>query len=354
MKSFILSFTLKGGETASKIRDLCPELSAVTICMPAFADQLEQVPFDEPLRAWVGRHFAEDDLLVFIGAAGIAVRLIAPHIQSKDTDPAVVVVDEDAGFVIPILSGHLGGANEYAELIAERMDAVPVITTATDVRKTFSVDTWAKKNGLHIDSLTAANKISAAVLSGKPVGFFADAYITVKGEIPGCLKKLQKKEARSWEGELISVSARDLFPEKEGVLPLVPSCVTLGIGCRRDTDPVLLRQETAAALAQHHIFPESIGKIASIDIKKYEKALTDLAENLHVPFETFTAEELAHAEGAFASSDFVKQVAGVDNVCERAASLDTDGGTVLMEKHVGTGMTAAAYAACTEVTFWEN
>ena len=354
MKSFILSFTLKGGETAAEIKRLCPELSAVTICMPGFAEQLDQAALDEPLRVWVQKHFAEDDLLIFVGAAGIAVRLIAPNIKSKDTDPAVLVIDEGAHFVIPILSGHLGGANEYASLIAGKLGAVPVITTSTDVRHTFSVDTWAKKNGLFIASLEAAKAVSAAVLAEQPVGFFADEYITVNGDLPGCLQRTDETEAHAWKGILISVSARNLFPEKENVLHLIPQCVTLGIGCRKDTDPALLQREASAALERHGIFTKSIAKIASIDIKQYEKALIELAEGLQVPFEIFTAEQLAQAEGDFVSSDFVRSVAGVDNVCERAAVLGSENGTVLMKKHVGSGMTAAACAAPAEVTFWEN
>ena len=96
------------------------------------------------LAEWTGVQFVQSDALIFVGAAGIAVRAIAPHCKSKTTDPAVVVVDECGRFAVPILSGHLGGANDLARTIAAVCGAVPVITTATDAHGIFAVDEWAK------------------------------------------------------------------------------------------------------------------------------------------------------------------------------------------------------------------
>ena len=96
------------------------------------------------LANWTAAQFAQSDAIVFVGAVGIAVRAIAPHCRSKATDPAVVVLDECGRFAIPLLSGHLGGANDLARRLAKACGAVPVITTATDANGVFAVDEWAK------------------------------------------------------------------------------------------------------------------------------------------------------------------------------------------------------------------
>lgn len=136
----------------------------------------------ESLNDWTARQFREKDALCFIGACGIAVRAIAPFIKSKDTDPAVIAIDETGNFSVPLLSGHLGGANDLAEQAAFLTGAVPVITTSTDIHQVFAVDLFAKKNRLHIMDLGLAKEISASLLSGMPVGFHSD--FPVSGNLP--------------------------------------------------------------------------------------------------------------------------------------------------------------------------
>ena len=143
------------------------------------------IPQTEDVDAWVREGFEGCDALVFVGATGIAVRYIAPYVRSKDRDPAVVCVDERGRFCIPLLSGHLGGANRLAGMIAEGIGAVPVITTATDINGVFAVDTFAKDNDLRIGSLEAAKEVSAALLRGDAVCFRSD--IPFEGDLPGGL-----------------------------------------------------------------------------------------------------------------------------------------------------------------------
>ena len=125
------------------------------------------------LSEWTKGGFSADDALIFVGACGIAVRSIAPYVRDKFQDPAVVCVDEAGQFVIPLLSGHVGGANRLAEMVASGIGAVPVVTTATDVEKKFAVDVFAKDHGFVITDRKLAKEISADILAGEPVGVFS-------------------------------------------------------------------------------------------------------------------------------------------------------------------------------------
>ena len=128
-----IAFTARGLALAQRLAAACPGSVA-----RGGADGV-------PLADWTARQFAQSDALIFVGAAGIAVRAIAPHCRSKAADPAVVVLDEGGQFAIPLLSGHLGGANDLARWLAAVCGAVPVITTATDGRGVFAVDEWARR-----------------------------------------------------------------------------------------------------------------------------------------------------------------------------------------------------------------
>ena len=121
------------------------------------------------LAEWTGVQFVQSDALIFVGAAGIAVRAIAPHCKSKTTDPAVVVVDECGRFAVPILSGHLGGANDLARTIAAVCGAVPVITTATDAHGIFAVDEWTKHQNCMVLEPERIKLVSGKLLAGQPV-----------------------------------------------------------------------------------------------------------------------------------------------------------------------------------------
>lgn len=134
------------------------------------------------LRAWTALAWEASDALLFVGAAGIAVRAIAPHVASKATDPAVVVIDEAGRFAVPLLSGHLGGANELAQTVARAAGAIPVITTATDVRGVWAVDTWARCAGLAVSNPEAIKRVSARLLSGGRVALYSD--MPISGQPP--------------------------------------------------------------------------------------------------------------------------------------------------------------------------
>ena len=152
-RGVILAFSRRGMETAGRIaRALEGEYE--TECLRPEGN----------LRPLVEARFPVSDALVFVGSCGIAVRAIAPFLKGKTRDPAVIVSDETGKWVISLLSGHIGGANSLALRLARAIGAQPVITTATDVNKRFSVDAWAAQAGLSIGSMDLAKRFSAAIL----------------------------------------------------------------------------------------------------------------------------------------------------------------------------------------------
>lgn len=281
------------------------------------------------LAAWTGAQFVQSDALIFVGAAGIAVRAIAPHCRSKTADPAVVVVDECGRFAVPILSGHLGGANDLARALAAVCGAVPVITTATDLHGVFAVDTWAKQQNCMVLEPERIKQVSGRLLAGQPV-FYQTAF-AVKGPVPAGLCPTDAPDAADF--------ALTLCPTGQA-LHLVPRIGVLGIGCKRGTGADVLEAAFAAFCARHGLAPQAVIAAASIDLKQNEPGLVDFCQNHGWPVRFYSAGQLRAAPGQFTPSPFVQSVTGVDNVCERAAVLDA-GGRLLYPKFACTGVTFA-------------
>ncbi|MBT9779975.1 cobalamin biosynthesis protein CbiG [Clostridium sp. MCC353] len=340
MKLEIISFTEQGAGLCAKLLtafrsrgEECRGFILGRYMKQEYEDAgLEKV--SATLTEWTKEAFLSADGVIFIGAAGIAVRAAAPYIKSKAEDPAVVVIDAGASFAISLLSGHLGGANDLARTAAKITGAVPVITTATDVNGRFAVDEFARKNGLLLTDLYKAKRISADILDGRPVGFFSD-FQTV-GQLPDGL------EADQWTENRILVTYKD--QKEEGGLLLVPKSVVIGIGCRRGTGEAEIAERAKCLLEEMNISKSAVAAVASIDLKRDEAGLLAFAEQMGVPAVFFTAEELSAAQGSFEESEFVKKTTGVGNVCERAAALALaeDGQNELLAgKRSGGGITMA-------------
>lgn len=345
MKVALISFTGAGAETCRRISDglTTNGHTCRAFGMERFAEAAGLLPLEDSMALWAAAEFGENDALVFVGASGIAVRAIAPHVRDKSLDPAVTVVDEKGSYAISLLSGHLGGANDITLEIAGIIGAEPVITTATDINHRFSVDSWAKKNQLQIGDMQLAKEISAAVLRGETVGVSCDD--PIKGELPEqlfCIEAEketgQPQAARPKIG--IRISIRDNEEPFEKTLHLIPRTVTVGMGCRKGTAAEAAEELLNKVLMEHGISVRSVEKLCSIDIKKDEAALIQLAEKLGVPFEVFSAKELDRLEGEFTVSGFVNRVTGVDNVCERAAVMGSQG-ELIVGKQAQSGVTAA-------------
>ncbi|MDD5805232.1 cobalt-precorrin 5A hydrolase [Blautia sp. HCP3S3_H10_1] len=339
MKISMICYTLTGQQTGEKLKkELEKEGHLVSLFTKS---KYIQDSIKESCRDWTKEQFESADSIIFIGATGIAVRSIAPFVQSKKKDPAVLVVDECGKFVISLLSGHLGGANELAHMAADILKAIPVVTTATDLEGKFAVDVFAKKNNCHIFRMKEAKEVSAALLAGEKVGFYSE--FPWDGKLPDGL--IGCKAGTAFSEVQVESAADKLFPEmqmktvdgsslpKVGIavtihkncIPflstthVVPPAVVLGMGCRKNKEPEAVESAAYKCLEKNEIYPEAVAALASIDVKKEEPGLLGLAEKLGVPFETYSSEQLLAVQGDFTPSSFVSQTVGVDNVCERSA-----------------------------------
>ncbi len=329
MKVSIIAFTDNGMEIAYKLSNSLSEANDVdfTRCGKG------------ALSTWTEEHFSTNDALIFIGAIGIALRAIAPYIKTKTKDPAVVVVDELGQFSIPILSGHIGGANELALRISEILNAIPVITTATDINNVFAVDTWAKSQGLQILNPQCIKLVSSKLLKGESVHVKSD--YPIQGNLPKnvYLNDLEDSNA----GYDVIITHKDLENErKNDTLLLVPQIITVGIGCRKDISFEAIESSILNILESENYHILAINALASIDKKANEKGILEFAKKYDLPFNTYSAEELNSLEGDFTKSEFVKSVVEVDNVCERSAIMESNGKLIRRKDTCnGAGVTVA-------------
>ena len=296
------------------------------------------------LSQWTNEHFSIDEALIFIGSCGIAVRAVAPFIKSKTGDPAVVVIDELATYAVSLLSGHLGGANELATELSGLTGALPVVTTATDRNGVFSIDAWAKKQGLTIANPERIKSIAVRLLAGEQVGL--KSHFPVEGRLP---------EGISLSSGEYHVLVTYKTNGKADALRLIPRVITLGIGCKKGTDAVTIENAFALTLAKAGCHPAAVARVCSVDMKANEPGILEFCVNHDLPYQTFSAKELQRVKGTFTSSAFVQSVAGVGNVCERSAVLGSgENGRLISGKDAGFGVTMALAAAPYTVRFPEG
>lgn len=349
MKLAVICFTAGGYDRMNelnKVHDAEPAIEMFCKCS-ALKDGCACAFVECSVEDWAKEQFGAKNAILFIGATGIAVRAIASSVKSKLSDSPVLVMDDKGQYVIPLLSGHVGGANELAMMLARETGAVPVITTSTDINGKLSIDVIAKKNGLTIINKDGIAAVSSKLIAGEPVIMIVDKELDAD---PDALKRFADTAAKDGMTVLREPADKkaDVFIGRygseapEASLYLEPKEYILGIGCRRDKDPDEMRRFVSGILQHNGISKDNIYKIASIDVKKDEKAIQALADELRVPFVTFSAEELEAQEGDFHESDFVRTRVGTGNVSERSAIAACEGcGEIVLPKQAENGMTLA-------------
>lgn len=307
-------------------------------------------PFSS-LDAITGELFSRRKALIFIGAMGICVRSIAPYVKDKYTDPAVICIDTTGRFVIPVLSGHIGGANELSKELAATLGAEAIITTQSDTMNLWALDTFSRLYGWTTaatgcgDGKEPAKQMNACItafVNGKPTALLLDTRDKgteyLEKTCPAHVTIFYRYENVRQEdfGLFIIVSPR-LYQTQIPTIRYVPKVLHLGVGCRKDMqgDANEVYRHIAKTLEAHHLSPEAIADVNTIDIKKCEPVLTLLAYGvIECPFRTYSSEELKHIPVPN-PSEKVEEATHSPSVSEAAAILGAGGGPLVIEKQKG-------------------
>ncbi len=295
------------------------------------------IPFHS-LTKRVAELFTQCHAHIFITAAGIATRSIAPHLESKAKDPGVLVLDQQGKYVISLLSGHLGGANALAQHIATQIKATAIITTATDSQQIPSIDMLAMQAGLVIGDLSAVKNINAALLDGKTVQIYDPAKHL---NIENCNFFYRIKNQSQWDNKAAGVWIDwRTNPAYKTKLRLYPSCIYAGIGYRKGVTNTAIKTHIHHVLHENGIAIQSLAGLSTIEEKRYEQGLLDAAKSLALPISYFSKKQLSKVHVPTPSA-LVKQHMGIDSVCEAAAILASNHGSLIIPKSKSKNITCA-------------
>lgn len=307
MKVAIISVSDKGKELALTIKEHLDSDSTI----------IRADLYHKNVKKYLKIAFYEYDAIVAIMASGILIRSIAPYIESKTTDPAVVNIDDNGNFVISTLSGHLGGANKLANKIAGFIDATPVITTSSDINSRLGIDVLANDLFLSIDNAKEILFFNKAILEGRQ--------ITVKfnGKKDYLASYLEKS---TLDIDVCIENSSDVNDDEIKVclddheLTLTERKMVVGIGCRRGKEWEKIYEGLEKSIDELNIDISRINQLTSAEIKNDEKGILELSEKLNIPVSFVDLDRLKLFEsGDVQKSEFVKSKFGIYGVCEPSA-----------------------------------
>ncbi len=352
MKLAIVTLTKGAAELG---RTLCDKIGGTLYTKSKWSRNQDQL-IEKPFGAFAGKLFESYDGIVFIMATGIVVRSIAPYIKDKTSDPAIVVMDEMGTHAISLLSGHLGGANALTHKVAQTVGATPVITTASDVQGRLAVDMFAKRLGAEISSMEAAKDVTAVGVDGgvihvfyhpKRIGIQNDMLtqglklIPVDGPMQLEVKKFEAQASAKDVGAIF-ISADHLVLPKNTV-QLIPTSLTVGIGCRRGVRAEVILEVFSAACRRAHVSSRAVKKLATIELKSKEEGIIALSHQLDIPLEIVELDKIKAVQAQFAGSDFVEKTIGVRAVAEPCAMLASNKGYMRLYRYADQGVTIAIW-----------
>ena len=294
--------------------------------------------FSEPTSSKIVELFKSSKVLICLFSLGAVIRLIAPYLKDKKTDPAVIVIDDKANFVISVLSGHIGGANKITKEIAEKIGSIPVITTAADVNKTISVDLVGKEFGWTIDDDSTVTKISAMMVNEEKIGIFQDAgekrwwgeALPKNVSIYPNLDSLEKSESKGY----LIITDKSLMPSKQDILlssvVYRPKSLVIGIGLHGSTSKEKILSSILEVLEKFGLSKKSIAAVATIKKVDEVKGLVEFGRQEDIPIKYVMKEDLAQIQTPN-PSQIVNKFEGTPSVSE-AASLFISQGTLIVEK----------------------
>ena len=332
-KIAVLAITKNGIEIGLKLKGYFPDFE---IFAPIkFSNNNEKIQwYDESTTQKIVNLFKENDGIICLFSLGAVIRLLAPHIKDKKTDPAVIVIDDKTNFVISVLSGHIGGANELTQEISQKLNALPVITTAADVNKTIAVDLVGKEFGWKIDDETTVTKISAHMVNAEPIGVYQQTgnkkwykELPKNVKIYDSLDELKKSNSKAHL--IISDKEIDDGLSQESVI-YRPESLVIGIGLHWDTTKDTIKEGINYCLDKFNLSSKSIAKLVSIKKPEDVQGLIDLGKEMQVPVEYVDREELAEIITPNPSTT-VKAFEGTASVSE-AAAIKVSKGELIVEK----------------------
>ncbi len=310
-------------------------------------DRLEVLDATQPLSAMLSNLWPNYDSFVLIMAVGIVVRLVAPLLQSKWSDPGVVVVDEGGNFAVSLVGGHWGGANRLAREVAACLGAAPVVTTATDVQGKPAIDMLARQWGFRPVPGARVKVVNSALLAGERVEIFSEWRLSGSWACddedtePGLdsipCRGLPELEQAGHDGDRLApvlVTSRLLALPPRGIF-LRPLSLVAGIGCRRGVEAAEIEAALEEALRIAGRSRDSLGMLATHQIKEDEAGLLETAGRMGLALKFFPSkrlEQIYEAHPGLEHSMFVQQQLGVGNVCETAALAAAPDGALVLRK----------------------
>lgn len=312
--------------------------------------------YDKLLSKVIPEIFHGYDSIVFVVSLGAVVRMIAPCLKDKHVDPAVVVVDDAAKFAVSVLSGHVGGANEFTERVARILGATPVITTASDVGRTIPVDILGRELGWSLEAEENVTAVSAHVVNEEPIAFIQETgeknWWTRGTPLPKSIRifaSLDEVTDRSAFKAFLVVTdrARAALPgDIQGRLVLYrPRSLAVGLGCNRGTPCDEVLDAVRTTFDEHGLAMASARNFATTQVKADEAGFLEIAKRLDRPFAYFTKEELSSFDALPNPSEVVKKFVGSPGVAEPAAMLSAGVAELIVPKRKFPNVTVAVARA---------
>ncbi|WP_428325046.1 cobalt-precorrin 5A hydrolase [Nitrosopumilus sp.] len=342
-KISVLAITKNGINIGQNLKEIFPEW---TIFAPSkLSNQNDSITwYSAPTSEKIVELFKNNDALICLFSLGAVIRLIAPHLKDKKTDPAVIVIDDKINFVISVLSGHIGGANELTEKIADKLKAQPVITTAADVNKTIAVDLVGRDFGWKIEDDSNVTRISTHMVNEESIGIFQDVgernwYKQLPKNVSKYNTIEELKNSKSKANLIISDKIIEDDLTSESVIYRPPSLV-IGIGLHWDTSKETIKEGINDCLEKFKLSSESIAKLVSIKKPEDVQGLIDVGKEMEIPVEYVEREDLAKVT-APNPSDTVKTFEGTASVSEAAAILVSNGKLIVEKQKFPPNLTIA-------------
>ena len=333
-KVAILAITKNGIKMGLSLKNLFPDWKV--FATSKFSHNNEVIEwYNDSTSIKIVDLFKSNDAMICLFSLGAVIRLIAPHIKDKKTDPAVIVIDDKAQFVISVLSGHLGGANELSNDIAQKINAVPVITTAADVNKTIAVDLVGKEFGWRIDGDDTVTKVSAFMVNKEKIGVFQNVGSRDwwKKEFPKNVFKYDSfDELKNSQSKGFLIISDQVFDDKilENAVVYRPQTLVVGVGLHWDTSKETIKGGLETSLQKFNLSSKSIARFVSIKKEKDIVGLIELGKEMNIPIEYIDREELATIDTPNPSKT-VQTFEGTPSVSE-AAAIKSSQGELVVEK----------------------